>query len=328
MAAHKLALLHDSPHVFYSCGEDGVVFQIDLRQERPNKCYTTKENDRRIALYSIHSNPLNSYEHCVGGRDQYIRIYDARKFSETDDNGGLLKKFCPHNLLTSDFKAHVTCAVYNYNGTEIIGSYNDDDIYLFDNSHSDGAEYKHKYTGHRNNATVKGVNFYGPHSEFVVSGSDCGNVFIWHCETEKIVNYFAADVGGVVNVLEPHPSLPLLATSGLDNDVKFWLPVAQEPATLDNLSKVVKKNQKDRENERNEPDVIDSQMLWFLMHTLRRNAARRAAAGSLTGGSLFVGLGDSDHSPDSDAESDDDASGGHDIDSDDDNGDRSRCVTS
>lgn len=27
---------------------------------------------------------------------------------------------------------HLTCAVFNYNGTEILGSYNDEDIYLFD----------------------------------------------------------------------------------------------------------------------------------------------------------------------------------------------------
>ena len=36
---------------------------------------------------------------------------------------------------------------------EIIGTYNDEDIYLFDNGHSDGADYVHRYRGHRNNAT-------------------------------------------------------------------------------------------------------------------------------------------------------------------------------
>jgi len=36
---------------------------------------------------------------------------------------------------------------------ELIGTYNDEDIYLFDSSHSDGAEHKHKYSGHRNSAT-------------------------------------------------------------------------------------------------------------------------------------------------------------------------------
>lgn len=38
------------------------------------RLYTTKENNRFIALYSIHANPFNAFEHCVGGRDQYIRF--------------------------------------------------------------------------------------------------------------------------------------------------------------------------------------------------------------------------------------------------------------
>ena len=78
--------------------------------------------------------------------------------------------------------------------------------------------------GHRNSATVKGVNFYGPNSEFVISGSDCGNIFIWDKETRGIVKLMPGDDNGVVNVLEPHPSLPVLATSGLDDEVKIWLP--------------------------------------------------------------------------------------------------------
>jgi len=48
---------------------------------------------------------------------------------------------------------------------------------------------------------VKGVNFYGPRSEYVVSGSDCGNVFLWDRRTAHIVNYFHADDGGVVRLL-------------------------------------------------------------------------------------------------------------------------------
>ena len=37
--------------------------------------------------------------------------------------------------------------------TEVIGTFNDEDIYMFNAEHSDGAEYIHKYSGHRNNAT-------------------------------------------------------------------------------------------------------------------------------------------------------------------------------
>lgn len=39
---------------------------------------------------------------------------------------------------------------------ELLASYNDEDIYLFDANHSDGADYRRRYKGHRNNAT--GIN--------------------------------------------------------------------------------------------------------------------------------------------------------------------------
>lgn len=275
-AAHKLALELDSPHVFLSCGEDAMVFSIDLRDDKPAKLCQTKLENRRVPLYSIHSNPVNSFEFCVGGRDRYIRIYDKRKISDSED--GIVKKFCPHHLVDSKSKADITCAVYNYNGTEVMGSYNDEDIYLFDNIHSDGADYIHKYRGHRNNATVKGVNFYGPRSEFVVSGSDCGHVFLWDRETENVVQFMEGDDCGVINVLEPHPFAPILATSGLDHDVKIWAPTLDEPTVLPNLKKTAKKNRKEREEENlSDPsalhDMLDGPMMYYIMRQISR--ARR-----------------------------------------------------
>jgi WD40 repeat protein len=88
------------------------------------------------------------------------------------------------------------------------------------------------------NLAVKGVNFFGPKSEYIISGSDCSNVFLWEKESERIVQYFEADVGGVINVLEPHPTGPFLATSGLDSDVKIWAPTAEETTKLDGLRHV------------------------------------------------------------------------------------------
>jgi len=58
------------------------------------------------------------------------------------------------------------------------------------------------------------VNFFGPRSEYIVSGSDCGNIFFWDKNTEAIINYMKGDHVGVVNCLEPHPWMPVLATSG------------------------------------------------------------------------------------------------------------------
>ena len=46
------------------------------------------------------------------------------------------------------------------------------------------------------------------------------------------------DFSPQVNVLEPHPNLPYLATSGLDDDVKIWLPTAKESLDKAEVEKV------------------------------------------------------------------------------------------
>lgn len=46
---------------------------------------------------------------------------------------------------------------------------------------------------------MKGVNFYGPKSEFVVSGSDCGHIFLWEKASCQVVQFMPGDKGGVVS---------------------------------------------------------------------------------------------------------------------------------
>lgn len=50
-------------------------------------------------------------------------------------------------------RANITCLAYSHDGRDLLCSYNDEDIYIFDASHSSEADYVHKYTGHRNSAT-------------------------------------------------------------------------------------------------------------------------------------------------------------------------------
>ena len=70
------------------------------------------------------------------------------------------------------------------------------------------------HAGHLNSDTVKGVSFMGLADEYVVSGSDCGHVYIWSKHNGKLQKLLKGD-RNVVNCLEPHPYLPAtLATSG------------------------------------------------------------------------------------------------------------------
>jgi hypothetical protein len=53
-----------------------------------------------------------------------------------------------------------------------------------------------EYTGHRNETTVKDVNFAFGNDSFVVSGSDDGNWFMWDKESEDLVGIFKGDDSG------------------------------------------------------------------------------------------------------------------------------------
>lgn len=79
------------------------------------------------------------------------------------------------------------------------------------------------YEGHCNVQTVKDVNFYGCQSEYVVSGSDDGNLFIWRKSDGKLINILEGD-SEIVNVIEGHPFEPRMAVSGIDNTVKIFTP--------------------------------------------------------------------------------------------------------
>lgn len=59
----------------------------------------------------------------------------------------------------------------------------------------------------------------GPSDEYVVSGSDDGLWFMWSKATSEIEGIWEGD-GSVVNVIETHPFLPIVAVSGIDSTVK------------------------------------------------------------------------------------------------------------
>ncbi|KZS97694.1 WD40 repeat-like protein [Sistotremastrum niveocremeum HHB9708] len=77
------------------------------------------------------------------------------------------------------------------------------------------------YNGACNVRTVKDVNFLGHFDQYVTSGSDDGNFFIWEKENGAIVNILEGD-GSVVNVIEQNPCLPCVAVSGIDHSVKIF----------------------------------------------------------------------------------------------------------
>ncbi|KAL9891292.1 uncharacterized protein ACN427_009896 [Glossina fuscipes fuscipes] len=240
---HKFVLCPQNPSEIISVGEDGYILGKDLRSDESHYEMLQVTSDslckyaRKLSLYSISHHPY-APEICVSGCDNFVRVYDKRNMKNNP-----IHMMCPERLLDYASIPSVTSCVYNNTGTEILATYSDENIYLFNNLCYEKGTFLHCYKGHVNQQTIKGVNFFGPNCEYIISGSDCGNIYYWDKNTEAILNFMPGDVVGVINCLEPHPSVPILATSGLDDSIKIWTPSAETyPPDLADLKNCVFRN--------------------------------------------------------------------------------------
>ncbi|KAJ2119687.1 hypothetical protein IW147_005686 [Coemansia sp. RSA 720] len=112
-----------------------------------------------------------------------------------------------------------------------------------------------RYWGHCNAETIKDVNFV--FDRYVASGSDDGCLFIWDRQTMNIVQLVRGD-NDVVNIIEGHPALPIIAISGIGSDVQIFHLSQRGPAAA---------------HQRNFPMVQQTHMLAA---GLRDPAARQA----------------------------------------------------
>eukprot|EP00252_Welwitschia_mirabilis_P013670 TRINITY_DN3006_c0_g1_i3.p1 TRINITY_DN3006_c0_g1~~TRINITY_DN3006_c0_g1_i3.p1 ORF type:complete len:398 (+),score=60.75 TRINITY_DN3006_c0_g1_i3:258-1451(+) len=243
--AHKLAIEPGSSNIFFSCGEDGVVQRFDIRDKRPTKLLTCQAfvtnkatKPPIVHLNAIVIDPRNPSYFTVGGSDEFARVYDIRMYDWGGSSNVIkpVNSFSPYHLIGND-SVHITGLAYS-NQSELLVSYNDELIYLFEKDMDLGpnpsssakmpenSEKPQVFEGHRNAKTVKGVSFFGLNTEYVVSGSDCGHIYIWKKKTGQLVHMMHGDKC-VVNCLEPHPYATILATSGIEKNIKIWEPVAE-----------------------------------------------------------------------------------------------------
>lgn len=252
--------------------------QFDMRTGASTQLFTCQSlHDRGyvpvVNLNAIAVDPRNPNLFAVAGSDEYTRLYDIRKYKwdGSTDFGQPTNYFCPSHLI-GDEEVGITGLAFS-DQSELLVSYNYEFIYLFARDMglgpnpapaspvsigSDPGEMLHDYLssgsslnmdaevsfgpqvyrGHKNCDTVKGVNFFGPKCDYVVSGSDCGRIFIWKKKGGELIRVMHGD-RDVVNCIESHPHTSVLASSGIEKDIKIWTPKALERATLpSNIQKV------------------------------------------------------------------------------------------
>ncbi|KAL9250731.1 DDB1- and CUL4-associated factor 8-like protein [Drosera capensis] len=250
--AHKLAIEPGSPYSFYTSAEDGLVQHFDLRTKSATKLFTCHSIHHRryypyLQLNAITINPRNPNFFAVAGGDAYTRLYDIRK--TTLNSSGCDQPadfFCPDHLV-GDENVGITGLAFS-DQSELLVSYNDEQIYLFTKEMGLG----HSPATSSSSSSSSEALEAGPDSDDSPemyrsdvnanekSRPNCGNIFIWRKKDGELLRVMRGD-RDVVNCIEPHPHTTMMASSGIESDIKIWTPKPLEKATLPpNLEEVVK----------------------------------------------------------------------------------------
>ncbi|XP_055888331.1 DDB1- and CUL4-associated factor 6-like [Biomphalaria glabrata] len=133
-----------------------------------------------------------------------------------------------------------------------------------------------KYSGHRNCRTmIKEANFYG--DRYVISGSDCGRLLVWERESGRMVMYLDAD-RHVVNCVQPNLYLPVIASSGIDYDIKIWSPLEEDAQfDLNKAEMIIRRNELMLEETRDTVTVPAAFMLRILASLSQIRTGRNSA---------------------------------------------------
>ena len=231
---------------------DGNVVRFDLRGKRAYSVVNIRQdlNLRQLSMgrftappsgTAIEFNPIMPEVVALGTSTKAVLLFDVRKFStclakvvpeftqispdpspgETEAVSGLawdkrnrlIVNYCRQSVVEMDFSM-IQCKG------------NDPVLYRVGST----CEIPRQWTGRANHQTfLKEVALFG-NGDYVVTGGDCGNIYIWErFGNQKLILKQAADPH-VLNCVAPHPFIPIIASSGIASFVSIWSPSFRGPS--------------------------------------------------------------------------------------------------
>lgn len=219
---------------------DGSVVRLDLREKNSSEAFNVREDSTMRRFSSgrfsappsgtdIAFNPIDPYLFALGTNTRVVSLFDVRKVSAP------VSQIIPEFTITDSSYPGETEAVsgldwdrrngliVNYCRQSVI-EINTSLVSSGSKRYSVGVseEIPRQWTGRANHQTfLKQVALIG-NGNFVATGGDCGNLFIWsRWDAGKFFKKIPADPY-VLNCLALHPYLPILATAGIASIADIW----------------------------------------------------------------------------------------------------------
>jgi WD40 repeat protein len=130
-----------------------------------------------------------------------------------------------------------------------------DEIYLFD---LNTGRLARKFAGQRQDTHVIRSCFGGIDGNFVVSGSEDGNVYVWHCDTGTLLETLPGHGDGSVNSVAWNPTNErMFATCSDDHTIRIWeAPLRASESEL-RMAKQSSSNGKGKTRQQSNGDTVD-----------------------------------------------------------------------
>ncbi|CAB3380596.1 Hypothetical predicted protein [Cloeon dipterum] len=270
-----LNLSSDNKNIF-SAGNDETVIIHDVETGECVRCYMHEK-----PVYCISLNPSNDDIFCSASDDGRVLIYDVRKEPSEGEalilasstgayHGVMYNPTEPDLVATANAKTGLSLydvrkpkqplvqygenrnescmsVRFNQRGTHLLGLRRRREAVLYATVSAKPAAIFDN-SGYYNSCTMKSCTFAGPDDDFVLSGSDDFNLYLWkvpYVDTDDFVAvtkaiYTLSGHRSIVNQVRYNSAYNLIASSGVEKIIKLWSPV-EFPEQCEDPNKLILK---------------------------------------------------------------------------------------
>jgi WD repeat-containing protein 42A len=245
----RIVFMEGQPRTAFVARSSGSVSVIDLRLEREISEFYPAFMDMSRSCNTIAASPVHPYILACGTDMAPVCMVDVRY--ARPESAAFLRIGTPMAMQSSG----VGGIGFSARGDKIVCSYKSSDVFVYDWTtaldHSDRrlcdaediATYAchdfssqfttcdaKRYVGRANRLTMFKEAAFFDEDRFVVTGGDCGHVFLWDTETTRLVRKVKAD-SDIVNGVLTHPTAPVIIACGIDDSAKVISLAADMPAS-------------------------------------------------------------------------------------------------
>ncbi|KAK9875394.1 hypothetical protein WA026_007789 [Henosepilachna vigintioctopunctata] len=208
-------------NILATAGDDGRILLYDLR-ETPNSDAVQCLAKQKTGFHSVMFNPINPRWLTTANSDEGIALWDCRKPRE--------------QLIHFDADVgHISgiSSCFNSTGTHILALRRRLPPVLYD-TQKPNAICQFYHPQYYNSCTMKTCCFAGEDDEYVLSGSDDFNLYMWNIPKSEAewgtTHLVLKDHRSIVNQVRYNKQNNLIASSGVEKMVKLWstLPIGSD----------------------------------------------------------------------------------------------------